>query len=135
VIKMNKEVKIVSDKFSDQEIKYLRKAFKNKETIYTLGLYNQMKFFKIYKEYINEELKGFVVLFLGYNSLSSNDIALEQVVSLDKQIDAYEIITKLILKIKADYPEYDFYYDINANTIFYAELLKELDLKRKGKSR
>lgn len=50
-----------------------------KDDLESLELFNKANYFLIKKGYIDEELCGYIVFFLGYHGLESNDVSIERI--------------------------------------------------------
>ena len=76
---MDNKLTILTGKFSDEEKFLILKKYPEKEE--DLNFYQETNYFQIHKLYFREFFQGYVVLFLGYHSLNSNDVSIEDIAS------------------------------------------------------
>lgn len=50
-----------------------------KDDLENLEMFNEANYFVIKKCYVNEEMRGYAVFFLGYHGLESNDVSIERI--------------------------------------------------------
>lgn len=111
-------------------------SFISKEDLEDLNVFNESNFFTIKKIYVNEELKGYAVLFLGYNGLESTDVSLEKLSFYFPDLSLLSIFIKEVMnKESLPIPVDNFYYRRETMDVDICELLEANGFKPAGITR
>ena len=95
---MNNKLTILTGKFnSEEEFLILKKYPLKREDI---KMYQEANYFQIYKLYYRSFFMGYVVLFLGYNSLLSSDISIEDIGFLRNEEFLQPLLYQMLKKLK-----------------------------------
>ncbi len=125
MIIMNNKLTILTGKFnSEEEFLILKKYPLKREDI---KMYQEANYFQIYKLYYRSFFMGYVVLFLGYNSLLSSDIAIEDIGFLRNEEFLQPLLYQMLKKIK-NMMNSDFYYNEAKFSSVYKEIFDSLGM-------
>lgn len=128
---MDNKLTILTGKFSDEEKFLILKKYPEKEE--DLNFYQETNYFQIHKLYFREFFQGYVVLFLGYHSLNSNDVSIEDIGYLRDPELLNPLMYRFLLRIKNhkafSFPIDTFYYDASKFGDVYQELFRSLDFQ------
>ena len=96
-------------------IKPISKQNNKSEVLEKLDLYNTANYFCIKKFYKGNELVGFGVIFLGYNTLASNDISIDNIAYWGNDEDFLRFLIAFGEELKYSkglpFPAENIYYD------------------------
>lgn len=128
---MDRKLTILTGKFTpEEEYLILRKYPDKKED---LDFFREANYFQIHKLYFQGFFQGYVVLFLGYNSLNTNDVSIEDIGYLRNEDLLKPLMYTLLLRIKEhkvlSFPLEDFYYDVDKFEEKYREIFAELNFQ------
>lgn len=128
---MNNKLTILTGKFTlEEEYLILKKYPEKKED---LKFFREANYFQIHKLYFRGFFQGYVVLFLGHNSLNTNDVSIEDVGYLRDPELQNPLMYHLLLRVKnhkvLSFPIDTFYYDQNKFDAIYQGIFDSLDFQ------
>ncbi len=122
-------LKIKTEKFNDAEEYLILKMFPHK--LDALKLYREANYFRIHKLYFQGFFIGYVVLFLGYNSIMSNDVLIDDIGYLRNNELLKPLMFNLLNRVKQhkvlSNPLEELNYDVSKFDGIYIDLFKQLD--------
>lgn len=95
---------IKNEKLTDDELNLVKKVQRNATMgdFANLSEYNTLPWFSIKKFYQEEQLVGYVVIFLGYHSIESQDISIEDIAYWGLNEELYQVMKNFIAELKID---------------------------------
>ena len=128
---MNNKLTILTGKFTlEEEYLILKKYPEKKED---LKFFREANYFQIHKLYFRGFFQGYVVLFLGHNSLNTNDVSIEDVGYLRDPELQNPLMYHLLLRVKnhkvLSFPIDTFYYDQSKFDAIYQGIFDSLDFQ------
>ena len=128
---MNKKIEVVKGPFREEEVYLILKSHPQKKN--DLKFYLEANYFQIYKLYYEHFFLGYVVLFLGYNSIESNDILIEDICFLSDPLLLNPLMSYLLKFVKGNmvtsFPVERLYYNQLKVDPVYFSIFKCLDIK------
>ncbi len=126
---MNSQARILTEPFTEGELELVLRAYPEKRE--NLLFYNSTNYFQISKVYYKELLMGYVIFFLGYHSLESEDVSIEDIGFFRNEEFLKPFMTHLLDKVKRHkvptYPMEHVYYDPNKFGANYLEIFESLE--------
>ena len=131
---MNKKIEVINGPFSEEEVYLILKQYPKRKR--DLEFYLEANYFQIHKLYYQHFFLGYVVLFLGYNSIETNDVMIEDICFLSNPELLNPLMSYLLKAIKAksiiSFPIDQLYYNqMNVDPI-YLPIFESLDIKLDG---
>ena len=127
-MRMNNKISILTGKFSEEEEYLILKKFPDKKD--KLQFFKEANYFQIHKLYSCGFFQGYVVLFLGFHSLNSDDVLIDDIGYLRDEELLEPLMYTMLLRIKEhkvfSFPIDDIYYDIESLEPKYEEIFKSL---------
>ncbi len=128
---MDRKLTILTGKFTPEEEYLILSKYPDKKE--DLAFFREANYFQIHKLYFQGFFQGYVVLFLGYNSLSTNDVLIEDIGYLRDEDLLKPLMYTLLLRIKEhkvlSFPLESFYYDVDKFEEKYRDIFAELDFQ------
>lgn len=128
---MKHKLTVLTDKLSDAEKYLILKKYPFKEE--DIKFYNEANYFQIHKLYYQHFFIGYVVLFLGYHSLDTNDVLIEDVGYLRDEELLKPLMSYLLKQVKArkvfSFPIEGIYYDASLFDEPYNEIFASLSFQ------
>lgn len=125
---MDYQAKILNGPFTEGELEMVLRAYPEKRE--NILFYNSANYFQISKVYYKELLMGYVIFFLGYHSLESNDVLIEDIGFFRNEEVLKPFMTYLLDKVKRHkvptFPMEHVYYDPNKFGENYLEIFESL---------
>lgn len=128
---MNRKLTVLTGKFTPEEEYLILRKYPYKQE--DLDFFREANYFQIHKLYFQGFFQGYVVLFLGHNSLNTNDVSIEDIGYLRDEELLKPLMYTLLLRIKEhkvlSFPLDEFYYDALKFDGKYQEIFKALDFQ------
>lgn len=129
---MNHKLRILTDKFTDDEKYFILAKYPFKEE--DLTFYNDANYFQVHKLYYQGFFMGYVVLFLGHNSLDNNDALIEDIGYLRGEELLKPLMYTMLERIKKhkvlSFPFKQLYYDVDKFDEIYLDIFEALNLQK-----
>lgn len=128
---MDRKLTILTGKFTSEEEYLILQRYPEKEE--TIREFQKANYFQIHKLYYQGFFQGYVVLFLGYNSLNTNDVSIEDLGFLRDENLLKPLMYNLLYRVKKhkvlSFPLEEFYYDASKFDDIYLDMFKSLDFQ------
>ena len=128
---MNKKIEVMSGPFSEEEVYLILRQYPEKER--DLEFFLEANYFQVRKLYYQHFFLGYVVLFLGYRSIESNDILIEDISFLSNPELLSPLMSYLLKTVKANtvtpFPIDRLYYNQMKVDPVYLPIFESLDIK------
>ena len=125
---MNNKLTIYTDKFTDSEKYLILQKYPEKKEY--LDFYQDARYFQIHKLYYRGFFQGYVILFLGYHSLNTNDVSIEDIGYLRDEELLKPLMHHMLKRIKEhkvlSFPLEEIYYDADKFDATYQEIFDSL---------